>query len=254
MSDDRRYDGLVKSGVRIIEILELFESERRDLKISEIVTALGMPQSSVSMLVKSLLSLGYLVFDPDTRRYRPSEQLAFLGHWALGTPDSVQRLEDVMRKLADDTSESVLLGGQKGLQMQYLTFIESRHHLRFTLNAGQLRPLHGCGLGIMLLSRKTDDEVCRLIRHHNAEFGAPTGLTSENQTLEMVAQAREKGYFETDGIVTPGVGTISTLLPEAVSGRQLGLAIGGPIARLASHRRELRQALLEAANSFSTPQ
>jgi len=247
---DERYSGLVKSGVRIIEILELFETEQRDLKVSEIVEALSLPQSSVSMLVKSLVSLGYLNFDTDTRRYRPSEQLAFLGHWALGAPESVPRLQALVRELADSTSESVLLGGQKGLHLQYLASIDSQHSLRYTIKAGQLRPLHGSGIGIMLLSRKSNDEVCRIIRRFNAEFGPPYGNLSEKQILDMVEQARADGFFETDGIVTAGVGTISTLLPEAVTGRQLGLAVGGPIARLDTHREELRAALMTAASTY----
>src|SRR5688572_17205832 len=110
--------GLVKSAVRVIEIFELFEAERRPLKISEIVERLRVPQSSVSTLMKTLIAQGFMDFDADTRQFRPSARLAFLGHWALGAPDSIEQVQSVMRRLADETGESVLLGAQNGLMMQ----------------------------------------------------------------------------------------------------------------------------------------
>lgn len=246
-----RYGGMVKSAVRVIEILELFESERRALKISEIVDGLRLPQSSVSTLMKTLTSQGYIEFDAETRRYRPAARLAFLGHWALGGPESVEQVQSLMRALADESEESVLLGAQKGLHMQYLSTIESRHNLRFSLRPGQTRPLHGAGIGIMLLTRKTDDEIRRIVRRFRAEEDASDAWPDEEATLRNVREAREKGYFETFGIATRGAGTICTLLPIPNSSRCLGIALSGPISRLDRHREELRRILMHTVGAFS---
>ena len=103
-SEEVRYGGMVKSAVRVIEILEFFEAERRALKVSEIVEGLRMPQSSVSTLMKTLAAQGYVEFDPETRRYRPAPRLAFLGHWALGGPGNIEQVQNLMRALAEGGS------------------------------------------------------------------------------------------------------------------------------------------------------
>lgn len=248
---EERYGGLVKSAVRVIEILELFESERRPLKVSEIVDGLKLPQSSVSTLMKTLAAQGYVEFDAETRRYAPAARLAFLGHWALGGPESVEHVQGLMRLLAEETEESVLLGGQKGLFMQYLSIIESPHNLRFSLRPGLVRPLHGSGIGIMLLTRRTDEEIRRVVRRHRAEYGREGGWPDEEQTLANVRKAREDGIFETYGIASRDAGTICALLPLPGTDRRLGIALGGPISRLDAHREALRRSLRKAVAEFA---
>lgn len=243
--------GLVKSAVRVIEIFELFEAERRPLKISEIVEKLRVPQSSVSTLMKTLIAQGFMDFDADTRQFRPSARLAFLGHWALGAPDSIEQVQAVMRRLADETGESVLLGAQNGLMMQYLSVIESPQALRFSLRPGLLRPIHKAGLGIMLMTMKSDAEIGRLLRRYNLEHGGDGSYAVEADVLAMVTKARKQGFFRTESLMTPGAGVIATLLPLPVRGRYLGLGIGGPNARLGERFEELRTTLLAAASGFS---
>ena len=189
-SEEVRYGGMVKSAVRVIEILEFFEAERRALKVSEIVEGLRMPQSSVSTLMKTLAAQGYVEFDPETRRYRPAPRLAFLGHWALGGPGNIEQVQNLMRALAEQTEESVLLGGQKGLFMQYLSIIESPHNLRFSLRPGLVRPLHGSGIGIMLLTIPILLPVL-----------APYGVDPVHFGVVMI-------YNLCMGVVTPPVGTV----------------------------------------------
>ncbi|MGM0583903.1 MAG: IclR family transcriptional regulator [Pseudomonadota bacterium] len=244
-----RYGGLVKSAVRVIEILEFFEAERRPLKISEIVTALGMPQSSVSTLMKTMAAQGYVEFDAAERRYRPTARLAFLGHWTLGAPESVEQVQVLMRRLSDETDETVLLGAQRGLNMQYLSIIESSQGLRFSLRPGLMRPLHGSGLGIMLLTAKPDEEVGRIVRRFRAEHPEGEGGADEETTLARVREAREAGFFETFGIASPGAGTISTLL-QMPSGLLLGVGVGGPVARLDHRREDFRKILIGGVRDF----
>ena len=57
---NKDYDGAVKSAVRVVRVFELFEAERRALSVQDIVDALGMPQSSISSLLKTLVNEGYL--------------------------------------------------------------------------------------------------------------------------------------------------------------------------------------------------
>lgn len=62
--------GMVKSATRVFELIELFEVERQPMRVSTIVEKLGAPQSSVSMLLKTLVARGYMEFDAATSTLR----------------------------------------------------------------------------------------------------------------------------------------------------------------------------------------
>jgi DNA-binding IclR family transcriptional regulator len=244
------YEGAVKSAVRVVQVFELFEAERRPLSVQDIVEALGVPQSSISSLLKTLVNEGYLTRQRSTRRYLPSERLAFVGHWALGAPGSMIDIGRLMNHLSERTGEAILLGAQSGLQMRYVSMLESPHVLRFTLRPNQTRPIHGCGLGIMLLTRFSNAEIGAMVRNYNVEFSARPAPLTETQVLEHVETARTQGYFETYGMVSDEVGTISTLLDLPLEGRALAIGLGGPLARLNPKREWLREILLEQARAF----
>src|SRR5690625_870196 len=159
---DRPLSGkMVKSAVRVLDIFEVFEAERRALTISELVKLLAIPQSSMSTLIRSLVAKGFVEYDGETRRYRPSVRLAFLGNWVLGSTDTIARIHALAQALHDETGETVLIGAENGLSLQYLSVVMSPATLSFELQPGERRPLHRSGLGVMLMTRKKDVEIGR---------------------------------------------------------------------------------------------
>ncbi|MGH8783823.1 MAG: IclR family transcriptional regulator [Cupriavidus necator] len=235
---------MVKSALRVFEILELFESERRPLRVAEMVEKLSMPQSSVSMILKTLVARGYMEFDPDTRRYCPSLRVSFLGDWAASLPGNRQPIHETVRQLAEQTGERVLLGRQIGMFMQYVSVIDARQLARPLLAPGTLRPLHLSAIGIVLLSQLEDERIDRLLRRYNAEYGNETGRANIAATMRAVASARRLGYFESASLATPGSGVIATLLPTRIRTQYLGVGVGGPVARLHARRSDLLSSVM----------
>lgn len=239
-------ESAVKSAGRVLDIFELFEAQQRPLRISEIVSALNLPQSSVSMLIKTMRDMGYVDFDPQMRTYRPSVRLAFLGSWAAGPAGTSDRLRAAMREVSEATQESVLLGRQMGYRMQYLSVIESRHALRFTLHPGLVRVAFRTGIGIAILSTRPDNEVRRLVTRYNAERDPDAPVIGEGWVAEQIGQARAQGYYMSNGMVTSGAGVVAVALKSLVRGQLLGLGIGAPLSRLDARRDALVDVLLDA--------
>ncbi len=242
--------GQVKSAVRIIAILEYFDKVQRPLRISELVDELGYPQSSVSSLMKTLVSQGYARFDNDLRAFSPTARLAFLGHWALGHYESVEIIQQVMRNLTDLTGESTLLGARNGLNVQYVATTMTESALAFSVRSGTLRPLHRASLGIALMTRNTEDEIGKIIRRYDAEN--PAGPTSSvEETLERVEKVRETGIACTYDLGTTGAGVVAMLLPLVPGSRALAMGIGGPSSRIRDNEEFLGDALRQAVKDYS---
>lgn len=242
-------NGLVKSAIRVFDLLELFDAERRPLRVTTIAQKLEAPQSSVSMLLKSLVSRGYMEFDATTREYCPSVRVAFLGDWATRIPHRRDAVQDALRRLANETGETVLLGRQSGILLQYLSVIESQNVLRFSPSPGTMRPMHRTATGIMLLSAQDDERIGRLLRRYNAEPGRTGPVAKIATTMRAVEWAREHGYYESANLATQGAGVIATLLATPIRGQRLSIGVGGPVDRLHARRAELVRIVLAVAST-----
>jgi DNA-binding IclR family transcriptional regulator len=84
LSEKMMSDGLVKSAARVMAIFECFEDVKRPLTISELVRLMGVPQSSMSALMKSLLAQGFVDYEVRSRAYTPSVRVGLLGNWLMG--------------------------------------------------------------------------------------------------------------------------------------------------------------------------
>ena len=240
----------VKSAERVLAIFEVFEANRRPMRISELVKKLEIPQSSTSTLMKTLVAKGLVDFNPETRTFCPSVRLAFLGNWVLGSNDGLAQIQSMAQRLATECGETVIVGAQNGLYVQYLSVVVSPQPIRFILHPGMMRPLHRAGLGIMLLTTKDDAEVGRMVRRYNAEAEEESVIVSEAEVLAMVRKARSLGYCETADLATQGAGVIATLLPLPVEGRHLAIGIGGPVNRIRGRHEGFRNMLLREVDAF----
>ncbi|MEM7058941.1 MAG: helix-turn-helix domain-containing protein [Pseudomonadota bacterium] len=242
---------MVKSAVRVLDIFEAFEAEQRALTISELVDLLQIPQSSMSTLIKSLVAKGFVEYEAETRRYRPSVRLAFVGNWVLGSTDVIAKIHTLAQILHDETGETVLIGAENGLYLQYLSLVVSPHTVRFSLHPGLKRPIHRSGLGIMLLSLKQEAEIGRLVRRYNAELTDPTETrASPSEVIEMVMDARTQGWFKSSNLVTHGGGSIATLLRLPRAHGTLAVGFGIPTSMMAEKEDTLREVLLRHVASF----
>ena len=71
----------IKSAERVLKLFEHFAAAQQPATIKQLSEALSMPQSSTSMLVRNLVTLGYLEHRPQDRSYFPTLRLPLLGDW-----------------------------------------------------------------------------------------------------------------------------------------------------------------------------
>jgi DNA-binding IclR family transcriptional regulator len=253
MGEKQLTDKMVKSAVRVLDIFEAFEAQQRALTISELVDQLQIPQSSMSTLIKSLVAKGFVEYDAETRRYRPSVRLAFVGNWVLGSTDVIARIHTLVQKLYDETGETVLIGAENGLYMQYLSLVMSPNMLRFSLHPGLKRPIHRSGLGIMLLTRKSDGEIGRLVRRYNSEITDESEeRAAPSEVAQRVIDARRQGWFLSSNLVVKGGASLATLLPLPSDQRTLAIGFGGLAAQMNDKADNLREVLLRNVSEFGS--
>ena len=73
--------GPIKTAIRVCEIFELFEEVRRPLRLKDFTNRFQYPPSSASGLLKSLVELGYLEYDLNSRCYLPTMRMPMISSW-----------------------------------------------------------------------------------------------------------------------------------------------------------------------------
>ncbi len=216
------------------------------MRVCDLVAALDAPQSSVSMLLKTMVSDGYLDFSAETREYCPSLRVANLCGWVSQLPDRPNAIDEAMQNLARQTGETAILGRLDGIQVQYVAVVHSRRALNVAAVSGAKLPPHLSAIGIVLMGAIDNERVRLLLRHHNAEFGLGCNAAHIEKTLAEVRLARELGHYQSASMANPGQGVIASLLPSPIRGQRYALGVGAPIAHLQMHRREYYDCLVNS--------
>ena len=110
----------VKSGARVVEILELFARERRPLSATEIGAALDYPKSSASLLLHTLLESGWLSLDSETMRYFPTLRVTALGDWLPAELFGGESTDALVEELWRKTQETATLSIPNGVHMEFV--------------------------------------------------------------------------------------------------------------------------------------
>ncbi len=233
---------LVKSAARVLHVLEFFDEVKRASSVAEVAAHYGWPHSSTSVLMRSLVALGYLHYDTSDRSYFPSTRVALLGDWIQDNRFKDGQLMRLMHDLNDETGETVVLAAQNGLHSQYIRVIQGTNTLRMHLHIGTLRPLFVSGTGRALLSQMDQATIRKLAHKHNASSDSQPPLDIPN-VLGQAAVDRANGYAMSLNHVTPRAGSIAMPLPTRSQYRPLVIGLGGLSDRLITNEQRYAEAM-----------
>ena len=243
----------VKSATRVIEVLEFFRDHREPRSLKQLTDALGYPQSSTTVLLKSLVNLGYLNYDRVRRVNFPTLRVASLGDWIGHALLGRGRLLEAMRDVHHATGETVSIAVQNDVYMQYIRVLQSSHPLRFYTEEGSMRPLVQSSLGWLLMSTRPDDEVERLVRRANIAIARPGDRVKVNEMVERVAALRGQATVYAENIPLLGGATLSTLLPVTIHDQPVAFGLGGALERVRPMQQRYATLLRRAALSVGPP-
>jgi len=228
---------IVKSAGRVLQILEYFDFVQRPANVVEISTQLGYPQSSSSVLLRSLVKLGYLHFDPRDRTYVSTIRVSLLGSWVDSSCLTEGAILQSMRQLSQETGDAVVLAVRNGLYAQYIHVLQAANVARLHLPVGTIRPLAASATGYAMLALLEDREVAKIIRRMNAEASVTNEFVDTKDTLATLNGVRMTGYsFEAD-LVTPGGAMMIAPIPAGNGVTQMFLGLAG-ISQVMQERKE----------------
>lgn len=228
-------------------LFELFAAEQAPMTVTQIAAAMNMPQSSTSFLLKSMVALGYLDNDIEARTFYPTMRIALLGTWLRRRHTDLGRIPKLIERIAAKTGETALIAMRNGIYAQYLLVQHGPDPLRLQVESGMFRPLTCCAAGWALLSRKSQNEIGKIVRRTQVEAKDAHWRHTATQAIENIEATRRNGYAFSHGETTKGAGAIAILLPTRSGSAELSASVGGPISRI----EEQRDLIIDCLNELS---
>ena len=229
----------VKSAQRVLELLEFFAEWRRPASVKEICQSLGYPQSSTSVLLKSLTESGYFDHELRTGMYVPNVRLTLATAWIEDHLFSEQGLLRLMEQVLASCGHTVMIGTQQGVHVRYLHVLQATRAGRFMAKTGSLRPLFRSASGRMLLTTRAEKDMGMLLRKANALESVPALQVDLIAALREREKARRDGYAMSMGTSMPGAAALAILLPVPRDHEPMTLSLGGPMREIRANQGQL---------------
>lgn len=251
----------VRAVSRALDVLQAFTPERTSLSIGELVTASGLPRTTVLRLVETLVAERMLQHVADGR-VAVGTRLIRWGAFAAAAWTVPEATAARMAELAAETGETVSLYVRSGTTRVVVAQSPSPHSLRHVVQVGDELPLWKGAAGMVLLSAVAPEalgaEVAALAA---AVAGAPSAsgagsivgsaaeVVDEEALVARVDQARAAGWSLSHGVREPGNSGMAVPVPSRDGAQPVALALGGPTSRFTDEATASFLGALQAASS-----
>ncbi len=232
--------GLTESPVRGAQVLDrtfkmlsLFTRERPAWAVTEISAAIGLPKSTTYRILSVLEFYQYVARDPETGKFRLGSGALALGWSALESNDLRRLAMPVMKRLAAETGETVLLTvlGEDKLASVCVERIESARQVRLILEVGRRVSLHAGASSKILLAYMPDDEVERVLAICGLPRIGRNTITDPAALRADLAEIRRLGYSRSFEETDEGAAGVAAPVLDGGGRMVAALGIAGPLAR-----------------------
>lgn len=228
----------VKSALRTFEILELFKSFRRPMRLNEIYQALNYPQSSTTYLLKSMVNMGYINYNREDRTYLPTVRVSSLGNWLSGFIYGEITYQESVKELQRLTDETVGLASQNDLFIQYILLHVPAHEYKLPPPAGAMRAMVDSTSGLALMSKMSDEAIDKICRYTNYYQILDKRVEVED-VLDQVRQVRKSGFVLLRTGEHNQLASIAMPLAKTIHNLPLAIGVGGYADRIIDARRDI---------------
>ena len=245
-ADDRQRVGVQSLG-RAFAILEEVARHREGIGLAELSKLVGLHNSTTFHLAKTMVSLGYLRQEKDSKRYRIGRPLFALAASALDEIEMVNVATPILEELSRETSESSHFAVRMGDAVVVIARTSGPGAFQLTDRVGVVRPAHCTALGKIILASLRPDQLKRFLERIDMKPSTKKSITDIPVLLREIAEIKRSGVAFDDGEFNPEVRCVAVPVTD-FTGQVIGaLGISGPIWRLSNQALHNSAQIVQAA-------
>lgn len=245
-AEDRQRVGVQSLG-RAFAILEEVARHREGIGLADLSKLVGLHNSTTFHLAKTMVSLGYIRQEKDSKRYRVGRPLFALAASALDEIEMVNVATPVLEDLSRETGESSHFAVRMGDSVVVIARTGGPGAFQLTDRVGVVRPAHCTALGKVILAGLRPDQLERFLERVDMKPSTDKSITNVPQLLREIAEVRKTGIAYDDGEFNPEVRCVAVPVKD-FTGQVVGaLGISGPIWRMSNQALHSRAKVVQGA-------
>ena len=245
-AEDRARSGVQSLG-RAFAILEEVARHREGIGLADLSKLVGLHNSTTFHLAKTMVSLGYMRQERDSKRYRVGRPLFALAASALDEIEMVNLATPVLEDLSRETGESGHFAVRMGDSVVVIARTSGPGAFQLTDRVGVVRPAHCTALGKIILASLRPDQLKRFLERVELKPSTPKSITEPSVLLHEIAEVRRSAIAIDDGEFNAEVRCIAVPVYNFTGDVIGALGISGPIWRMSDQVLKSRAKLVQAA-------
>jgi IclR family KDG regulon transcriptional repressor len=237
----------VQSLGRAFAILEEVARNRDGIGLADLSKRVSLHNSTTFHLAKTLVSLGYVRQEKDSKRYRVGRPLFALAASCLDEIEMVNVATPILEDLSRQTGESGHFAVRMGDAVVVIARTSGPGAFQLTDRVGVVRPAHCTALGKVILASLAPEQLRRFLERVELKPSTEKSITELPALLREIEETRRSGIGFDDGEFNLEVRCVAVPVKD-FTGRFVGaLGISGPVWRLSIQALQSRAKIVQAA-------
>lgn len=222
----------IQAIVNAVDTIDYIAKSNRGVGVRELARALRLTRGTASRVLYSLNFCGLLRRDENQSRYVLGSKILELASGHLRSLSIGEVARRHMVALSLDSGETVFLGILDRDHVTIIDRIDSTQPLRMASELGVREPAYCTALGKILMADLSDEACREVLEGQQFEPHTAKTLTSRDEVLARIAEAREKGWALDDEEFFEGVRCIAAAIRDHDGRVVAAVSVGGPLFRL----------------------
>ncbi len=234
-----------------LKILESFTIDQTEKRVTQIANDLDIGKSSVSRLLKTLQSRGYVKKNPETQKYSLGTKILTLYSSLMSEMEVVKEAHPILEELAHETAESVQLAELEGSDVIYMEQIKSSFPIQVFAHIGRINPIHCTSSGKLLLAYQEVETIEEILSKELKKYTSST-ITDVNTLKKELLEIRSLGYCFIENEFIDGIVSIAAPIRDYNKNVIAAVSLVGPIQRISGDKvQRFINKVVEAAKNIS---
>ena len=247
---DVRSPTTVRSVERTLRILFLIAASPQPITLAAISKSTGVDKATALRLLATLESFRLVQRDEDARTYSMGS-----GAWQLAASYEVELkalAETHLRRLREQTGESVSLVVARGLERVVLMALEAVHELRVVPSPNNVVPVYSGASGKVFMAFMPEEKRNKIIEITALKPVNDQNAIDRDSFLSLLEQVKRDHFAISVGDVTLGASAVAAPILDPRDQVVAVVSLRGPEARLPTDRlKQIAPLVKEAAANIS---
>jgi DNA-binding IclR family transcriptional regulator len=233
-----------------LRLLQRLTPAQPFLRVSEVASALDLPKSTVSRLLKALAASGLLEREEAGRGYRCGPLALQLGSLYLAQHALLDLVDEALVGLVERFAVTGYAGVLNGTDIVLLRVRQGRAPLRIVYEVGSRVPAHVTAIGMALLARFDDTRV-RALYGETLIYAPMNARLPLGRFLKELDAVRRRGWAASLGTTHAGIGAIGASVASPNEQQPIGFSLSFPLIDAdRARRQEIAEAVVAAARAI----